>query len=140
MPLFHHMFILKGICKNSGTYSIGWTKRTFSPLHVRNTYFWSPLLFPSFFFVHFFYIWLIWIALLGTSSWTWHLVSICKNESQVCLRTKGHLTYPLTFLTGTLQVRAEKAVNNHNKLHPYTSVENIQQHPFFLGLFFCPSF
>lgn len=87
------------------------------------------------FFVHFFHICLVWIALEGTSSWTWHLVSICKSKSEVCLWKKEHLTYQAAFFSDTLQVRAEIAVNNHNKLHPETSAENIQQCPFLLGFF-----
>lgn len=110
MPLFHQMFILKGICNNSGTSSTGWTKRELFVLcvletHISNRHYFFLL----FFLVHFFHICLIWIALQGTSSWTWHLVSICENESQVCLRKKELLTYPLAFFTDTLEVRGESS-------------------------------
>lgn len=114
-------------------------ERTFYPWPVRNIF--LITITSSFsFFVPFFHICLVWIALEGTSSWTWHLVSICKSKPEVCLRKKEHLTYQSAFFSDTLQVRAEIAVNNHNKLHPETSVENIQQCPFFSGFFFVVGF
>lgn len=137
MPLFHQMFILKGICRILRHIPLA-EQRELSVLCMLETHISNHHYFLLLFFWAFFHICLIWIALEETSSWTWHLVSICKNKSEVCLRKKEHLTYPSAFFSDTQQVRAETAVNNHNQLHPETSIENIQQCPFLLGFFALP--